>query len=375
MDHPRSNPFGNARSSGFLITPAPKTGAMKKTNVAAITIAAALIVALAAAAVILQNQPSQSGSGQLSIMGTDPAIAASGVSDSTIHYSSVSAHRAGSDMASGWAQVSGSGTLDLMATQGTAQTIATSTVGAGAYDAFRLNVDSAQVTYQGHQYTATVASTTLTAQSQSKVQVNSSADAAAVVDLRTFIMNTGSTSSPQFIFSATAVAASVPPQALTSISLQLGASADLSAQAWWSTFVSQTTTNVVFTGSLSSGSMALNLQNSGSAQAYVQEVVVTPASATAFASTSLPASFSGSAVFMVGSSGTLQQSTSLQTTALLAGGATVSSGASTTLSFNGNIALNFDSGTVQVTGVLAGQQYLVTVIGANTYASALVVAS
>lgn len=348
---------------------------MKKTFVAAVAITAAVLIALAAAVVYLQYLPSQSGSGQLAIMGSDPAMAASGVSQSSIQYSSVSAHRAGSDMASGWTQVSGSGTLDLMASQGTAQTIATSQVNTGTYDAFRFNVDSAKVTYQGQEYVATVASTTLTAQSQTKVLVNDSAKAAALVDLRTFIVNTGNTSRPQFVFSATAVATSVPPQTLLSLSLQLGATADLSGSAWWTTFATQTSTDVAITGTLTSGTLMVNLHNSGYANAEVQEVVVTPISASAYGSASLPASFTGSAVFTVSGSGTLQQSTSLQAAALLEGGAQLNSGASTTLNFNGNVYMNFGSGSIQVNGVLTGQQYLVTVIGANTYASALVVAS
>ncbi len=351
---------------------------MKKTYVAAVAIAAAFIIALAAAVADLQYQPSltgQSGSGQLAVMGTDPPVTASGVSDSHIHYNSVSAHKAGSDMSSGWVQVSGSGDLDLMATQGSAQTIAASQVSAGTYDAVRFNVDSAKVTYQGQEYVATVASTTLTAQSQSKVQVNDSAKAAALVDLRTFIVNTGNTSNPQFIFSATAVATSVPPQALLSISLQLGSSADLSGQAWWTTFVAQTSTNVDLSAQLTSSNMVLSMHNSGEASADVQEVVVTPVSASAYASATLPSSFTGSAVFTVSGSGSLQQSTSIQSAALLTGGATLSSGGSTNLSYSGNIAMSFGAGTLHIAGVLAGQQYLVTVIGANTYASAIVVAS
>jgi hypothetical protein len=352
---------------------------MKKTFVAAIAIVAALGIVLAAA-VALQYQSqyqslSQSGTGKLALMGTDPAVAASGVSDATISYSSVYAHTAGSDMASGWAQVSGSGSMDLMASQGTAQTLATSQVNAATYDAFKFNVDSCKVVYQGQSYISTVASTTITAEAQSKVQVNSSATAAAVVDLRTFIQNTGTSSSPQFVFSATAVATSIPPSTAATISLQLGATVDLSAQSWWSGFMAQTSNNLNVVATLTGSSLVLNLQNSGSANAEVQEVIVTPVSASAFASTSLPSSFSGSAVFTVSGSGSVQQSSSLQATALLNGGATVASGSSANLNFNGNIALGTTVGGIQVSGVVAGQQYIVTCIGANTYASTTVVAS
>jgi hypothetical protein len=347
---------------------------MKKTSNAEIAIAAALVVTLAAMGAILY-QPSLAGTGQLAIMGTDPAIAASGVSDSSVHYSSVSAHRAGSDMSSGWTQVSGSGTLDLMAS-GSAQTMATSQVSAGTYDAFRFNVDSCKVVYQGQEYAATVASSTITAESQSRVLVNSSstATAVAIVDMRTFIMNTGNTSKPQFFFSASAVATSVPSSAFVSASLQLGTTASLSG-SWWTDFVAKSSTQVAVTGSVSSNSIVLSIHNTGSADAQAQEVVVTPASAWAYASASLPASYSGSAVFTVDGAGSLQSTTYVQSAAVLSGGASVASGSSATLTYNGNISMDFGAGTATFTGVVPGQQYIVTVIGANTYASALVVAS
>ncbi|MDG6900795.1 MAG: DUF4382 domain-containing protein [Nitrososphaerota archaeon] len=349
---------------------------MKKTIVAAIAIVAAIVIVLAAAVALVQYQsPSASGSGKLAIIGTDPAVAASGVSDATIAYSSVYAHTAGSDMVSGWTQVSGSGSMDLMASQGTAQTLASSQVNAATYDAFKFNVDSCKVFYQGQSYVTTVASTTITAQSQSKVQVNSSSTAAAVVDLRTFIENTGSSSNPQFVFSATAEATNVPPSTLGSLSLQVGATASLSAQSWWSTFMSQTSASLNVGATLSSSSMVLEMQNSGNANAEIQEVIITPVSAWASAGASLPSSFSSSAIFTVSSSGTVQQSSSLQATALLSSGVTVSSGSAANLNFNGDINIGTAIGGVQVAGVVTGQQYIITCIGANTYASTTVVAS
>ena len=347
---------------------------MKKTYVASIAILAAFVLVLAAAVALTQNlqSPSGAGTGSLAVMGTDPPVAASGVSDSTIAYSSVMAHTSGSDMASGWTQVSGSGSMDLMASQGTAQVLAASKVNAATYDAFRFNVDSVKVVYQGQTYVATVASGTITAESQSRVQVDSNSSAAAVVDMRTFIENTATTSSPQFVFSASAVATSVPPQSTLGLSLNLGATLDLSGQAWWSTFQAKTATNLNVDARITSSSMVLSLMNSGNADAEVQEIIVTPVSGSAFASASLPSTLSGSAVFTVTGSGAVQQSSSLQASALLNGGAMVGSGSSTTLNYSGTISSNSN---LQLSGVVSGQQYVVTCIGANTYASTTVVAS
>jgi hypothetical protein len=304
-------------------------------------------------------------------MGTDPPVASSGVSDAVVAYSSVYAHAAGSDMASGWTQISGSGTMDLMASQGTAQTLASSQVSAQSYDAFKLNIDSCKVVYQGQTYAATVASGTITAHPQNQVRVDSNSSAAAVVDLRTFIANTADTTKPEFVFSASAMATSVPPETTASLSLQLGAVIDLSGQAWWDSFVAQTSTSLNLGATLSSNSLVLHLQNSGSANAQVQEIIVTPASASASASASLPSSLSSSATFAV-SDGSVQQSSALQASSMLGSGSTVASGSSSTLNYSGTITTDAN---LQASGIVSGQQYIVTAIGANTYASTTVVAS
>ena len=346
---------------------------MKKTFVAAIAIAAALVIVLAAVRIALvQYQSPAAGSGNLAVMGTDPPVTANGVSEANAHYNSVQAHKAGSDMSSGWTQVSGSGTLNLMAS-GQAQVMAASQVDAATYDAFKFNVDSVNVVYHGQAYTATVASSTITATSQNKVHVNSSSSATALVDVRTFIQNSGTSSNPQFVFSASAFATEVPEQASASLSLQVGTSVDLTGQAWFSAFDAQTTTNVnVVSATLSSGSLTLNLENSGGASGQVQEIIITPVSASTTLSAYLPDSYSGSAVFAVDGSGSVQQTSSLQASTLTSTGSMVASGSSDTLTYNGNIAMD---GSIQASGIVSGQQYVITCIGANTYASTTVVAS
>ncbi|MDG6963522.1 MAG: hypothetical protein JRN27_01205 [Nitrososphaerota archaeon] len=350
---------------------------MKKTYVAAIAIVAAVAIVLAAAVATVQYQsPSQSGSGNLSIMGVDPPEASQGVSHAMMHYSSVQAHKAGSSMSSGWVQVSGSGSMDLMAS-GTAQVLAASKVKAASYDAFRFNVDSIDVVYNNRTYAAVVASSTVTATSRSAVSVNDSSSASALVDVRTVIQNTATSTNPQFVFSATAVATSVPSQATASVSLQVGVTVDLSTQAWYSTFQAETSASVnVVAATLSRDSLTLSLQNTGDASGQIQEIIITPVSAstslTSVISIALPASFNGSAIFTVSGSGVVQQTSSIQASMLTSAGTTVSSGSSSTISYTGNISM---SGTTQTNGVVSGQQYLVTVIGSNVYASTTVVAS
>ncbi len=352
---------------------------MKKMTLTAIAIGAVLLVSLATVAVIYGlpqalGYGQQGQSGQFAIMATDPPVTSDGVTAASITYTSVQVHSAGAAETTGWTQVSGSGTLDLMNSAAVSQTIAAAKVKAGTYDAVRFAVGSAKVTFQGNEYAATVTSSNITAQLQSQAHANASTTAAAVVDLRTIFMNTGNTTKPQFIFSATAFATAVPTSEAASVSLRVGATESLSGKAWFSQFVAQTSTKVHFVASLSSGSLLLAAQNSGSARAKVQEVIVTPVSGSAVANATLPASLSGSAVFAVDSTGSLQASNSLQAAALLTGGTTIGAGSAASLSFSGTISLDFGLGNVQLSGVVSGQEYLVTVVGANTFASTVVVA-
>ncbi len=352
---------------------------MKKTQATAIAVVAVLFVSLTMAAVFygvpqaLGNDQSPD-SGQFAVAATDPPVVSDGVSAATIAYSSVQVHSAGAAASSGWVQLSGSGSMDLMSSAAVSQTLANAKVKAGTYDSIKFNVDSAKVTYQGSEYVATVTSSEITVPMQAEAHVNASATAAAIVDMRTVFMNTGNSTKPQFVFSATAFATAMPPSEAAMVSLQVGAKASLTGKAWFDEFVAQTSTNLNLVASISSGSLLLSAQNTGNAQAHVQEVIVTRTSDSASVPGTLPSSLSGSAVFTVDSSGSLHASNSLQGAAMLTGGATISSNSATALNFSGDISLDFGLAGVQITGVAAGQSYLVTVIGANTYASTVVVA-
>jgi len=118
------------------------------------------------------------------------------------------------------------------------------------------------------------------------------------------------------------------------------------------------------------------MKNTGNDTANIQTVIITPiSSGGAKASASLPTSLSGSAIFTVNSAGSLQASNSLQGAVLLGGSnSTLAAGSSTTLNYSGSISLGFGVIGIQLSGVVPGQQYLVTVMGANTFGSVVVTA-
>ncbi len=316
-------------------------------------------------------------SGEFAMMATDPPITASGVSSATVTYSGLAIHSAGSASASGWTQLQGSGSVNLMSSVNVSQTIASAQVQSGTYDMVAMNITSGSVVYNGQSQAATIASGNLEIHLNSDVQVSSSSSSAAIVDLRTFVINAGNSSSPQFVISIAAKATSVPSSDVAATSLQVGAKASLNGQAWWTGFQDQTATRItISSATLTSSSLSLKLSNSGNSSGEIQTIVVTPTSASSAATASLPSSLSGSAVFTVGGDGSVQASNTLQGAILLnnSTGTTVNAGSSTTISFGGTISLNFGSGVLQLSGVVAGQSYLVTVMGANTFANIVVVA-
>ena len=320
---------------------------------------------------------SSSGQGKLAMQMTDPPIVAAGVSSAVVTYDGVEVHSAASSQTDGWVQMNARGTINLTSSANVGQTIASANIQSGVYDQVRVNITSGTVTYHNQQYKATIASGSLTVQMQQSAHVNTSVTTQAIIDLRTFVINSGNTSSPQFIFSASAKATAEPASAVTSSSTQVGSETSLQGQEWYVAFTDQTSTNATITSAtLTADSLNLAVKNTGNATADIQTVIITPVSSSARASSTLPASLDGSAVFALTSSGSLQASNTLQGVALLASSGTqINAASSTTLSYTGLLSLGFGStGGLQISGIVSGQSYLVTCMGANTFASTIVVA-
>jgi hypothetical protein len=408
----------NAGPKGSLFLTRASAKGMKTATIAASTLLVLVIAAVAVAGYQVTQQPAQVGSvigstatgigggttssvtgagsgtasttssaaastttqkgttGDFAMMATDPPVVASGVTAASVTYSSMAVHTAGGGSASGWVQLNGTGSINLMSSANVSQTIAAAKVQSGTYDMVRMGIQSASVTYHNQVYAAAVASSNITARLQSDVQVSSGQSSAAIVDLRTFVINSANSSTPQFVFSACARATMVPPGQTSFSSLQVGAQTRLQG-SWWVGFKDQTSTNIsISAATLSSGSLSLQMKNTGNDTADIQTIIVTPVqSGSAKAGASLPTAFSGSAIFTVNSAGSLQASNSLQGAVLLGGNnSTLAAGSSTTLNYSGSISLGFGLAGIQLSGVVPGQQYIVTVMGANTFGSVVVTA-
>jgi hypothetical protein len=328
---------------------------------------------------------SGSGSkGQIAVMGTDPVT--SGGGHEYDHYNNVAAHETNSvaqtatttstatqssSPSSGWVMLNSSGWLELDALVNSSETIALASVSAGSYNAVRLYIDAAEVTYNGQNYTATVnGNGQITASLTGNAGVSSSSTTVLIFDLSTVAVNAGSSASPQFVITSSARAEVVPSGDVTTASLHVGAKSELATAAWFQAFAQGNAHLQISSASISSTSMNVTVEDAGSEAANVTLVVVTPVAASGSSQLTFPASLQGSAVLVVGPSGSLTATSSLLAQVESPGsGLSVTSSSTATLAFG---AAQF-TGTLGVqVGVQAGSTYLITVIGTGTVASTTV---
>ncbi|MDE1852307.1 MAG: hypothetical protein KGI38_01035 [Thaumarchaeota archaeon] len=357
-----------------------------------------LVIAVIAAAVVLSypsspGTTSASGSnGKMAVMGTDPYSSGSN-SQEYVDYYQIQAHRtqAGgqsstttattmsttqSGSSAGWVKLNASGTLHLNTLVNASQTLALASISAGTYDAIRLYITSVTVTYNGQNYTAHMGSDMITASLTGNAQVTGSSTTVVLFDMRTVVINTGSSSSPQFVFTSSARVDVVASSDVSSTSLQVGARTDLSTSAWFQAFAHDNAHFEITAAAISSSSLSVTVKDSGAETANATLVIVTPASVLVGSQVVIPDSLQGSAVFVVGPSGSL---TTVASGSILAqvmspgSGLSVSSSSSATMTFSG--VIQFGTAVALQTGVQAGQSYLITVIGTNSVASSTITAS
>jgi len=245
----------------------------------------------------------------------------------------------------------------------------------GTYDMVKLSIDSAVVTYNGKNYTATVRSNEVTASLDTSAQVSSSSTAAIIFDLRTLAVNTGNSTNPQFVIVSSARAGVISSSEVSSSSLSVGARTNINASAWFSAFASSGANLQITSVTLKSNSLTVTVRNTGAERANFTAVVLTPISILGSLQVDIPASFQGSAVFMVNPNLSLQATNSVSGDALFGGpGASIATsgsyGGTYNLSYQGTITF----GGLIGGGVQAGQSYLVTILGSNCEASTVVIA-
>ena len=363
-----------------------------------------LAVALIATAALTGSLPgvqnvntSQEGTGTLSIMLTDPPVAPAGVTGAYVSYSDLMVHVSGAGNQSGWYPVDSEGTIELLGSVNFSQTLGTVTVATGDYNLIRFNVTSAKVTYNGINYTAFVPSSELTVRIVGGVQVTNSKASATIIDLQTTVMNIGSRSNPEFVIRPVVRAYPVPSSQVTTGMEQHGFRQDLRHLSWWKSLQESYTANLqITTASLAANSLSLTVKNSGNHSTILSLVTISPLVdflGIVHPGSHLSDSLLNSATFLILKNGSLVPIRSFVAQALATGAAgdqaresvykslfgtvgyNLTVGASTAFTYSGQIIIGYPALRESVSGtIVSGQSYMVTVLGTQAVASAVVTA-
>jgi uncharacterized protein DUF4382 len=327
--------------------------------------------------------------GTLSVMLTDPPHVPVGVSAVFVTYSNLGIHVSEAGNWSGWTKVSSGGTIDLLSTVNISETIAAARVPSGDYNALRLNVTSSEVTYLGKNYTAFVVNSRLTIPIVGGIEVSNSRPSATIIDISPLVVNIGSSSSPEFVIRTAAVAFPVPSSQVTEEMEHEGFVFGLSGREWWQQDSQNLASLTITSASLSPSAFHVSVKD-GSGDTTVRLVVVSSyVQMTGGGYSPMPSTLWGTAVFVVLKNGTLvplgqffqttmmneSQSFDEFRTAFTITGYNLTAGSSATFAYSGTINLGFAFTGGLTHPVVSGQKYLVTVIGTDTIATQVVVAS
>src|SRR3989449_6385391 len=361
--------------------------------------AAALVIALSILAVsifsgfsLLPTTSSGAPKGTLSVLLTDPPHVPFGVTKVYITYSNLAVHVSEAGNQSGWTLLKYGGSIECVSTVIVGQTISSMKIAAGKYNLLRFNISSAQVTYNGKNYTAFVPTSALTVPIVGGIEVNASKPSATIVNIQPTVYNIGSASNPEFMIRQWAKAFPVPSSQVTPEDEHEGTRLSLIGKAWWTDVQERYTSNAQITSAaLTPTSLSVTVKNTGNQTTKLRLVVVAPVTLMGVEHDRPPAVLAGSAIFIVLPNQTLvsiqkyilaahQQAVGAEdlVTALTSGGYNLTIGASGTLNYTGNITLGFNIPYVQPLqagqSIVPGQQYLVSVIGDEALASQVVVA-
>jgi hypothetical protein len=378
-------------------------------------VAAVVAVALITAAILSPGLLGSSsttnppGTGTLAVLLTDPPTVPNGVTAVYATYSDLAVHVAGAGNQSGWYDLKATGTINLMSVINTTQTISSSAIPSGEYNALRFNISSATVTYNGKSYPALIVEDYGSGESLyvpisgGIVEVNGSTSAAAVLDLTPTILLLGSPSSPTFAFMGAAKAYTMPANSTQKGEFHVGDKEKLQGQGWWDQIMDNTHFQIT-SASLSSNSLSVTVKNTGNTSIVFRMIGVTSTTSQTGGSDwreSTDASVGATtAVFVVQSTTSMNLLNAsngygaLQMVA--AGGYLLPPSASVTFSYSGPITIGLlthisigmvqgdhgnDQGSQHMTAsgqtqtIVSGQSYVITVRGEGLQAQTLVTAS
>jgi hypothetical protein len=312
----------------------------------------------------------------VSILLTDPPSVPQGVSAVYLTYSNVAVHAEGPG--AGWVSTGGQGTIETLGLVNLSQTISSAKVPALTYNLVAFNVTSAVVDFQGKNYTATVNGGELVVPIVGGLKVTTTHSAAAVVDVQLTVINTGTSSAPEFVVASGAKAVQVPSDEVSDSMEHVGFKYGLSNHTWFQSFNEGRSGGLTVSGiKLTASSLSFTVNNSGPDPVSIRMVLLVPAKG---AEVDDPfGSLANSSVFGVNQNGTMTLFTLSSGhndvegefhMALGSPGYPLAAGSAFTFSFSGTI-----STTTHGAGVTSGATYYLILVGSGAISTQQVTAA
>jgi hypothetical protein len=210
------------------------------------------------------SSPPPNGTGDLSVLITDPPTVPTGVTNVYITFENLGIHVSGAANDSGWHILDVQGQIDLMSVINSTQTVATANITSGKFNALEFNVTSATVTFQGSNYTADLVyqEHTLFVPIIGGISVTNGEPSAAVIDVSPTVLLLGNLTNPTFAFIPSATAYTIPAQSVSTLHLQVGSRDNIQNASWWVAI--QKNSKFAITGVfLAPSSLSFNVSNTG----------------------------------------------------------------------------------------------------------------
>jgi hypothetical protein len=330
-------------------------------------------------------QPSSNGpTGTLAVLVTDPPTIPEGVTAVYINYNDMEIHVSDAGNQSGWTNLESSGDINLLSVVNSTQTIAVANISSGLFNALRFNITSADVTFQGQNYTANLVyqEAYLLVTIPGGIRITNGTTSGAVIDMTPTVLLLGNTTNPVFAFLPQAKGYTLPANSV-SIHPHVGDRNDYQGKI--AAQIHDMTHFQISSVSLTPGSISITVQNTGAATVdfrYVALTSTTSVSGGWVPSTSIGAVSKISEFFTVVPNGSLVPVTSTTNRgmiqALAMAGYTVAPHQSATFTYTGPItigALILLQGSTPTQSINTGQNYVVTITGSGLYAQSAVTAA
>ena len=199
-----------------------------------------------------------------------------GVTHVYVTYSGIEIHTNGIGNLSTWLEASPPGSIDLTSVANQSLTVGSSVVASGTYDAARLGISSAIVTYDSHNVTALVTSPEVSVPlPRGGIQLGMNDTAGFVFDLAPSIVPApnGNGTSMQFVPFAKAV--QIPGSVASNSYFKIGSVLPIATAAWFSsTNVDLQNNLTILLGLVTTNALTLVVNNTGTAPILLSEISV-----------------------------------------------------------------------------------------------------